>query len=126
MRKYLEIFVYILAILLLVTAAYSPPPAPSTRRLVVVTRIQGEIGMPYEKKISDDLAYASRAGADLVVLTLDTPGGSLDSVKSIAQMIESSEVPVAAFVFPRGATAWSGGSSYSSQPMWPPWRAAPA
>jgi len=45
-----------------------------------------------------------------VVITLSTPGGSLDAMLRIIQSIDNSPVPVIGYVTPQGATAWSAGT----------------
>jgi membrane-bound serine protease (ClpP class) len=56
------------------------------------------------------LATASKEGAQLVVLTLDTPGGLDTSMRLIVHDIIASPVPVAAFVASSGARAASAGT----------------
>jgi membrane-bound serine protease (ClpP class) len=56
------------------------------------------------------LAVAARDRAQLVVLTLDTPGGLDTSMRQIVQDILGARVPVAAFVAPSGARAASAGT----------------
>src|SRR5439155_98167 len=55
-------------------------------------------------------ARAASDGAQLVVLTLNTPGGLDTSMRRIIQDILASPVPVAAYVSPSGARAASAGA----------------
>ncbi|MBN2265527.1 MAG: nodulation protein NfeD [Candidatus Aminicenantes bacterium] len=55
------------------------------------------------------LERADREGADLVILTLDTPGGLDTSMREIIEAIVNAETPVAAFVGPAGSRAASAG-----------------
>ncbi len=55
------------------------------------------------------LERADREAADLVVLTLDTPGGLDTSMREIITAIVNARTPVAAFVGPSGSRAASAG-----------------
>jgi len=57
----------------------------------------------------DTIRRAELAGAVLVVFTLRTPGGLLDSTRAIVSSMIASRVPVAIFVSPSGARAASAG-----------------
>jgi membrane-bound serine protease (ClpP class) len=59
--------------------------------------------------VSRVLKDAEKSGAPFVVLRIDTPGGRLDSTRTIAQAILASPVPVVGWVAPPGARAASAG-----------------
>src|SRR5207247_1898888 len=59
--------------------------------------------------LSDPMDRADRAGARLVVFTLRTPGGLLDSTRAIISHMIAAKTPVAIFVGPAGARAASAG-----------------
>jgi membrane-bound serine protease (ClpP class) len=57
----------------------------------------------------DTLDRADRAGATLVVFTLRTPGGLVDSTRAIVSRMIAARTPVAVFIAPSGARAASAG-----------------
>ena len=59
--------------------------------------------------ITRTIDQADRERADLVLLTLDTPGGLDSSMREIISKIVNARTPVAAFVGPSGARAASAG-----------------
>ena len=59
--------------------------------------------------IAATLDHADAAGAALVVLTLRTPGGLVESTRAIVSHMVAARTPVAIFVAPSGARAASAG-----------------
>lgn len=71
--------------------------------------IDGAIGPATAGYIVRALDQAAADSAQCLVIRLDTPGGLLDSTKTIVQKLLSSPVPVVVFVGPPGAVAGSAG-----------------
>jgi membrane-bound serine protease (ClpP class) len=76
---------------------------------VYIFEVDGIINPPVANYIRRSLDEATRQGAGLVVLRLDTPGGLETAMREITQMFLASEVPVAVYVAPSGARAASAG-----------------
>ena len=73
-------------------------------------RIDGGIGPITERYVDRALDEAEEAGARLVVIRLDTPGGFSSSTRKIVQRINAAEAPVAVYVSPSGGRAASAGT----------------
>ena len=80
-------------------------PAP-----VVALNVAGVVSPASAQYIERGLARAEREKAQLVVLTLDTPGGLDTSMRKIVQDVLASPIPVATYVAPSGARAASAGT----------------
>jgi membrane-bound serine protease (ClpP class) len=77
---------------------------------IYVLKINGPIESITEEYISDSFKTIKENGdADLVIIELDTPGGLLPPTEEIIKEIMDSPAPVAAYVFPKGASAFSAG-----------------
>jgi len=87
------------------------PRATAEEHAAYVLKIQlnGVVEPIQSTYISEGLKEAERRHADLVLLTMDTPGGLSDSMKDIVQNILSSPVPVAVYISPTGARGASAG-----------------
>ncbi len=76
---------------------------------VVVLEVRGVIDPIVAQYVEQGISAANSAGAELVVIQLDTPGGLDTAMRVIVQAILNSDVPVAVFVAPSGARAASAG-----------------
>src|SRR6188768_2977673 len=94
------------ALCCLVQSAWAQPTTP---RQVIVTEIDGIIQPITAEYFIDAIDAADTSGAELVVLVLRTPGGLLDSTRSMVSRMITSRAPVVVFVGPSGARAASAG-----------------
>lgn len=82
---------------------------PGSDGAVMVLEVRGVIDPVVAQYVTRNLGTANSAGARLVVIRLDTPGGLDTAMRAIVQAILNSDVPVAVFVEPSGARAASAG-----------------
>lgn len=101
----LRVLRWLLSLCLAGTGATAAATTP-----VRVLQVQDAIGPASAAYILRGIAQAAAAGAPLLVIELDTPGGLDTSMRQIVQAILASPVPVAVFVSPEGARAASAGT----------------
>ena len=77
---------------------------------VLIVKVDTEITAATASVIEDAMGIAGNFEARLVVVEANTPGGEITAVKRIIDIFESSTIPVCLFVYPIGASAWSGGT----------------
>jgi membrane-bound serine protease (ClpP class) len=73
-------------------------------------RIEGVVDPFVADYIENAITDAEDEGAAAVLLTIDTPGGLISSMRQITQAILNSRVPVIGYVSPEGARAASAGT----------------
>jgi membrane-bound serine protease (ClpP class) len=78
--------------------------------VVVTLRLEGALHPAMDEHLKRAIQAAEREGAGLIVLGLDTPGGSTDLMTQLMQRMRASPVPIVVFVNPRGAMAGSAGA----------------
>lgn len=77
---------------------------------VHVLTIDGGVNPVLERYLSRGIGDAEEAGAALIVIRMDTPGGLDSSMRDIIKRMIESTVPIAVFVSPAGARAGSAGT----------------
>jgi len=92
--------------ILLVLALAAPLSAAAA---IIRIKVDAPIHPVTSEYVVRSLEMADRDGADLVVLTLDTPGGLDTSMREIMAAIVNAKTPVAVFVGPSGSRAASAG-----------------
>ncbi|MBT8104727.1 MAG: nodulation protein NfeD [Woeseiaceae bacterium] len=77
---------------------------------VVEMNIEGAIGVTTADYVGDGIERAVETGAELLIISIDTPGGLMKPTRGIIQQILASPVPVVVYVTPAGARADSAGT----------------
>ncbi|MEK6631351.1 MAG: nodulation protein NfeD, partial [Acidobacteriota bacterium] len=82
---------------------------PESTPLVFVAHVDGMIHPVSAEFMMASIDRADAAGAALLIFTLETPGGLVDSTRAIVTRMLASRTPIAVFVGPSGARAASAG-----------------
>ncbi|MCU0478484.1 MAG: nodulation protein NfeD [Chloroflexi bacterium] len=94
----------------LVLGAVGPARAADGEREAWVLPATGVVDGVMAGYLGDGVAKAAREGAEVVVVKLNTPGGSLDATQQITSTFLEAEVPVIVWVAPAGGRAASAGT----------------
>ncbi|MEW6406299.1 MAG: nodulation protein NfeD [Chloroflexota bacterium] len=78
--------------------------------LALVLDAEGPIMPPMLEYIQRGIQVAEQRDAEVLIIQLNTPGGSVSTMKIIVEAIRASQVPVVVYVAPRGAWAGSAGA----------------
>ncbi len=92
-----------------VAAAAASANAADERPVVVHLEIKDEIEPILAEYLENGMDQAAEMHANLVLISMDTPGGLSDSMEQIIQHILHSPVPVAIYVEPAGSRGASAG-----------------
>ena len=111
MRKHtLYLFNLLLVLAFFISGFFSPAHAQTSTPTAVVVTLEGPLTPVWSGQLQRGIDRAEQNGADLLVIELNTPGGSVDLMNSLIQQILASPVPVVVYVSPRGSMAASAGT----------------
>jgi membrane-bound serine protease (ClpP class) len=88
----------------------APAAGQELRGAIVELELRGVVDPFVADYIESAIGDAEDDGAAAVLITIDTPGGLLSSMRQITQAILNSSVPVIGYVSPEGARAASAGT----------------
>ncbi len=91
-------------------SVFQPARAQSDAPLVLVMTADGPIMPPMLEYIKRGVETAERENAEVLIIQLNTPGGSVDTMREIIKEIRASDVPVVVYVAPKNALAGSAGA----------------
>ena len=80
-------------------------PAVAQQKVVYRVHVTGTIEGGLAPYTARAISEAERAGADAVILDINTPGGRIDAAEAMVDAIRAATVPVYAFVNPRAYSA---------------------
>lgn len=84
--------------------------AQSEDTTIITISLDGALTPSWLTYIERGLSNAENQNAELIILQINTPGGSIDLMNRIVQLIRSSRTPVVVYVAPNGAMAGSAGT----------------
>ncbi|HYL68441.1 MAG TPA: nodulation protein NfeD [Candidatus Limnocylindria bacterium] len=84
-------------------------PAANAPAKITELRIDGEIEPILAQYVQHGIEQAGRDHADLILITINTPGGLDSAMRAIIHAILTSQVPVVTYVAPTGSRAASAG-----------------
>jgi membrane-bound serine protease (ClpP class) len=95
---------------LMALALFQPVFAQSNEPLAIVMTADGPIMPPMLEYFKRGIETAEQSHAEVLVIQLNTPGGSVETMLSIIQVMRASKVPVVVYVSPNDAIAGSAGA----------------
>ncbi len=108
-RLGINFLIAIIGAALFALAAFAQTESANPVETGVILTIDGPVSPPVADYLAREIAAASDAQKGLVLIEIDTPGGLVDSMKTIIKAILASDTPVATYVSPQGARSASAG-----------------
>lgn len=94
----------------LLPLSFRPARGQADVPLVIVLTADGPVAPPMVEYLSRGIHIAEERRAEAVIVELNTPGGNIDAMTTIVQLLRASRVPVIVYVAPRGGMAASAGT----------------
>ncbi len=107
MKKISRLFLLSIAVLLF---SFTTARAQNSLPSIMTLTIDGAIAPASQQYLKRAVDVAERQNAEMLILQLNTPGGSIDTMNEMVQTIRGSRVPIIVYVSPRGAMAGSAGT----------------
>ncbi len=103
-----QIRIFLLA--LTVLAFFSSVHAQNDEPLAIIMTAEGPIMPPMLAYFERGIKTAEQRNAEVLIIQLNTPGGSVETMLEIIQLMRASSVPVVVYVSPNDAIAGSAGA----------------
>jgi len=110
MRSIRCTFILFLMLFASLSLAFQTVRAQSNAPLALVMTADGPIMPPMFEYIKRGVEVAEQRNAEVLVIQLNTPGGSIETMLEIIRTIRASNVPVVVYVAPKNAIAGSAGA----------------
>jgi membrane-bound serine protease (ClpP class) len=107
---FLTLIAVVTGIILIGIPIFSDANAQTDAPLIIHLTANGPIAPAMAEYLARGIERAEDENAELLLLQLDTPGGTIDSMNVMVKDIRASDVPVVVYVAPRGAMAASAGA----------------
>ncbi|MBL6980424.1 MAG: nodulation protein NfeD [Anaerolineales bacterium] len=106
-----KLLIGILGVVLLFGFILTPfAQAQDDMPLAMVLTADGAITPTMAEYLKRGIRLAEQRGAEVLIFQLNTPGGGVDVMGDIVEIIRASKIPVVVYVAPRGAVAGSAGT----------------
>jgi membrane-bound serine protease (ClpP class) len=100
----------VLLLVLICFTLFSQVSAQSDKPLALVMTANGPVMPPMLDYIERGIKAAEQNNAEVLIIQLNTPGGSINTMLEIISQIRSSSIPVIVYVSPKNAFAGSAGA----------------
>jgi len=101
---------FLLVFLATLLIVFQPARAQSDEPLAIVMTANGPIMPPMLEYIRRGIETAERENAEVLIIQLNTPGGSINAMLDIITEMRASDTPVVVYVSPKNAFAGSAGA----------------
>jgi membrane-bound serine protease (ClpP class) len=98
----------IFVVALVGSRSFSQDPEQTSGEVIAIT-VDGSINPSSAEYIISSIEHARKQNAECMVIRLNTPGGLLQSTRTIVSGLLGSDIPVVVYVYPQGAQAASAG-----------------
>jgi membrane-bound serine protease (ClpP class) len=99
-----------LALVLVTSLSFIPAVQAQSDSHVDVLTVEGAITPIVASYVERGIETAQRDGANVLIIELDTPGGSVQVTEEVIQAMQAASVPIVVYVHPRGGKAASAGT----------------
>lgn len=100
----------IIVFLLVALTTFQSVLAQNNQPLAIIMTADGPIMPPMLEYFKRGIETAEQRNAEVIIIELNTPGGSVDTMLEMIQVMRASSVPVVVYVSPNDAIAGSAGA----------------